>query len=251
MCSTPLREALFISGAKNAAQKHFPGVEKKMQEMYTRRGGLYDKEQSEEEYVKIIETLIDRGADLDARDAKEGCPAIVLAARHGKAKIIEALLGHGADVNAACTEGLAENTTALVVASVHGDPDTLHTLLAAPSCDCRPAQAGFTAVILAAHLGRNEALEILAESKKCDLDAAMGEEAGNAEGKTAAHHCAENNQWECIDILGRHGANLDVTDKWGQTPHHAALYFKYDKVLEALERHGAQWSPPPELPREL
>ena len=99
-----------------------------------------------------------------------------------------------------------------------------------------------------AALGRNEALEILAESKKCDLDAAMGEEAGNAEGKTAAHHCAENNQWQCIDILGRHGANLDVTDKWGQTPHHAALYFKYDKVLEALERHGAQWSPPPELP---
>ena len=128
----------------------------------------------------------------------------------------------------------------------------LRALLAAPSCDCRPAQAGFTPVILAAHLGRNEVLELLAESKKCDLDAAIhGKDAGTMEGKTAAHQAAENNQWQSIDILGRHGANLDVTDKWGQTPHHAALYFKFDKVLEALERHGAQWSPPPELPREL
>ena len=175
--------------------------------------------------------------------------SIVLAARHGKAKIIEALLGHGADVNAACTEGLAENMTALVAASVHGEPDAVRALLAAPSCDCRPAQAGFTPVILAAHLGRNEVLELLAESKKCDLDAAIhGKDAGTMEGKTAAHQAAENNQWQSIDILGRHGANLDVTDKWGQTPHHAALYFKFDKVLEALERHGAQWSPPPELP---
>ena len=65
--------------------------------------------------VKLAEALLDAGAPVDSRD-KDGFTPLIWAANRGAGKLIELLLARGADVNAKATGGGYEGRTALMLA---------------------------------------------------------------------------------------------------------------------------------------
>jgi ankyrin repeat protein len=66
-------------------------------------------------YIEIIRLLIERNADIDAKDS-DGCTALLVASRYGDIEIIKLFLEAGADINAKNKDG----ETALLLASVRG-----------------------------------------------------------------------------------------------------------------------------------
>ena len=54
--------------------------------------------------IAKLQFLLDRGADINARDADNRSP-LMLAVTHSRTKVVELLLAHGADANAADRSG--------------------------------------------------------------------------------------------------------------------------------------------------
>ena len=73
-------------------------------------------------HLDIVNTLLEKGADVHARDNRDRT-ALMTASKNPK--IVDALLEKGADVNAKDKEGM----TALIWAASHGQLDILNTLL--------------------------------------------------------------------------------------------------------------------------
>lgn len=76
--------------------------------------------------VRALETLLQAGADIDAKD-RYGQSALMLAAHHGHLVAVEALLRHGANLNFTAKFGLS----ALMLAIVAGHEDIACTLVRA------------------------------------------------------------------------------------------------------------------------
>ena len=65
--------------------------------------------------VKLAASLIDKGAEVDARD-RNGYTPLIWAANRGAVKLVGLLLKHGADVNAKTTQKYNAGRTALMMA---------------------------------------------------------------------------------------------------------------------------------------
>lgn len=63
-------------------------------------------------HVDVVQTLLEKGADIDAH-RKDGGTALILASIYGNYDVVKALLAKGADVNAKANNG----ATALIMAS--------------------------------------------------------------------------------------------------------------------------------------
>src|SRR5579864_738156 len=103
--------------------------------------------------VQRVRDLLDRGADLDARD-RHGQTGLMLAAHAGHRAVVEVLIAHGANLNTTAKYGLS----ALMMAIVAGHAD-IAGLLADAGTDLglrgtgAPGFAGKTAYDLAAERG--------------------------------------------------------------------------------------------------
>ncbi len=76
--------------------------------------------------VLALETLLQAGADVDARD-RYGQTALMLAAHHGHLVAVEALLRRGANLNVTAKFGLS----ALMLAIIAGHEEIARTLVRA------------------------------------------------------------------------------------------------------------------------
>jgi ankyrin repeat protein len=91
---------------------------------------------------EVVECLLDRGADIEAyieaRRGRGGRTALIAAAREGHGEVVECLLDRGADI-----EGQGEHgRTALITAAWYGHRDVVECLL-----DGYPKWAGVSAEI--------------------------------------------------------------------------------------------------------
>jgi ankyrin repeat protein len=77
-------------------------------------------------YTEIAKLLVEKGADVDARD-KDGFTALMMAAWQGHAEIAKLLIDRGADVNAEANDGF----TALMAAEKGGYTEIVKLLKAA------------------------------------------------------------------------------------------------------------------------
>jgi ankyrin repeat protein len=111
-----------------------------------------------------IGELLDRGADIDARD-RHGQTALMLAAHAGHLDVVAVLIERGAELNATAKFGLS----AVMLAVVAGHFEVAH-LLARAGADLSlqgsgaPGFAGKTASDLAAAQGRPELFADLASA---------------------------------------------------------------------------------------
>jgi ankyrin repeat protein len=156
-----------------------------------------------------VRDLLDRGADVDARD-EGGATALMQAALNADAEMVDLLLERGADVNARNKAG----ATALLWA-LH-DPDKVKRLVArGTDVDLEVGRSGTTAVILAAGVsGSRDTLERLLD-KGAPLKASKS-------GFTPLMAAALAGDREAVRFLIDRGADVKAKTAVGFTALHGA-----------------------------
>jgi len=172
--------------------------------------------------AKVDELLKADRSLLAAKSPKIGLSAVTVAAYYGQVEVLQTLLRHGPtlDVHEASLVGDAERVQELVEL----DPQ----LVTAISKD------GFTALGLAAYMGRKNVVELLVR-KGSNLDhKAVGS------GFTALTGAISNGHEEVVEFLLKLGAKAEYHYEDGKlTPLHAAIMHGSVRMVTALLEHGA------------
>jgi ankyrin repeat protein len=213
-----------------------------------------------------IRAIIERGADVNARESRRGQTALMWAAAGKHPAAVKALVERGADVNAASAGGF----TPLMFSAREGDPDSARLLLAAGARldDTTPdgesallvaaaSVAGVTArdYRLVAEPSGHEAVAKLLVERGANVDQA------DALGMTALHHAVETGKRELLKALVARGANLnarlaqqglpfrrgDYVSRAGfgsATPFWLAAMYGDVETMRLLVAAGADWRMP-------
>jgi hypothetical protein len=108
---------------------------------------------------EVAADLVERGADLEAKD-EDGQTPLMYAANAGQTAIVELLLDRGADVNARDKQ----SSTPIMFAAQHGHAETVGRLLeAGPDLDVQ-GDHGFTALGFARQNGHDETARLLEQA---------------------------------------------------------------------------------------
>lgn len=215
----------------------------------------YRKALQEQNTAKLYR-LIDHVDDVDMQ-LENGRTALMVAAKHGEPQLVEKLLASGADVNLANENG----GTALMFSSLSGDVATVRKLLESGAAVNATGKFDWTAIMVAAakgyddivtelishdaepnirdvyqwtplmraaYSGHADAVNALLAASDVDIDA-LDENAA-----TALHHAATEGHYEVVRILIAHGANADLSDRFGLTPKERAETQKHDAVYQLL-----------------
>ncbi|KAJ7112578.1 hypothetical protein C8R44DRAFT_882341 [Mycena epipterygia] len=177
---------------------------------------------SESGHANIIRLLLEKGADINAVDAKHGS-ALQAASAEGHTETARLLLKEGADVNAAG----GHYGTALQAASYGGSPEIVRILLKEGADVNAEGGTYGTALQAASYIGSLEVVQILLK-EGADVNAAGGYY-GNAF-QAASYHGSP----EIVQILLKEGADVN------------AVGGHYGSALQAASREGT-----PEIVRLL
>lgn len=157
--------------------------------------------------------------------------SLLLASVHGNTETVQVLLDNGADVNSTTVRG----GTALMWAagSSRNPSDTVRVLLRAGAEVNTRAENGRTALMDAAAIGNGEITEIL-------LAAGAEVDGKDETGKTALMIAAVQGHLDCISILLEYGASTDAVDLFEQTALEKAKEANQTDVIDLLTREGAE-----------
>lgn len=156
--------------------------------------------------AKMIQLLLDRGADLGDEDYLS-IGALRYAAFEGKLPNVKCLLENGADANVRSFDGI----TPLHMASLQGHKDVVRELLDQAGTDVNAAEErGFTALHLAAQGDHPEVLQML-------LQRGAQSVATYAKGSTALMIAAHNGNVKCVKVLLDHSTKIDQRSHSGHT----------------------------------
>ena len=173
--------------------------------------------------MPAVQSLLDRGAYVNARDHNAGMTALMIAATHGHTPIVRLLMGRGADITAKSTQG---GDTALIQAAGAGQTETAKVLLDRGADINGRDDIGMTPLISAVWLGRLSTVRLLL-SKGADVSIRMVL-SNTALGKTALGRAEE---WR------RYTAHLYL-----QSPdaHHQKMQQDAEEIITLLKRAGAK-----------
>jgi ankyrin repeat protein len=170
----------------------------------------------------VVDTLLERGADLD----------IFAAAALGRVDQIAALL---AEAPGLVNSYSADGWTPLHLAAHFGQEDALLQLLDhGANVDGRSSNASNNTAIHAAAAGRHRNTINLLLERGADVDA---QQHG---GFTALHSAAQHGDLALTELLVARGADVNLTRDDGQTPLAIARQHDHQAVAEALEEYGGQ-----------
>jgi ankyrin repeat protein len=165
-----------------------------------------------ERSVPLARLMLERGADIEAKDAMHSHTALQTAVYNNNRGIAALLLAHGADVTAVNEYG----DTLLHAASLYGGCD-MATLLLAHGADVSVANndQGWTPLHQAAFRGhRDFATLLLAHGAAVDARSLFGD--------TPLHLGLRSDNTGVIPMLLAHGADVDARNNSGRTPLHVA-----------------------------
>jgi ankyrin repeat protein len=176
--------------------------------------------------VEVVKFLVDKGADVNARDLIKSTP-LLWASGFGKPETVAFLLSKGADVKATDDNGW----TPLIWAAGLGQPMTVDILVKS-GADLTVADqtAGDTALLRAARTGKPESLKIL-------IAAGADVSVKNKAGQTSLHLAAASGNVEKVQQLLAAKADPAAVDAKGWAPiDHAMNRTAGDKtkLLEVL-----------------
>jgi len=152
-----------------------------------------------EEATRIIEGLIEAGANVDAPDPL-GTTPLMWAARYGDAVVVDRLIRAGADAAAENEFGV----TPMAEAALIGSAPVIRRLLDAGVDADSPNPEGETALMLVARTGRLDAAELLLEAG-ADVNARE-----RWAGQTSLMWAVAQRHPQMVELLLAHGAEVDA-----------------------------------------
>lgn len=199
----------------------------------------------------LAQFLLEKGANPNAKD-EFGATALHYAMSQGMAhlngvahanyqayvfrpnlrELTKALLARGADPNARLVKGPpvggygTTNTigaTPFLLAAVSGDATAMRILQEKGADPRLPTKNNLTALMVAAGVGRGQDLtddekRVAIEAVKLAVEMGNDVNAQTEDGLAAMHGAALNGADEIVSYLASKGANLDIKDKYQQTP---------------------------------
>ena len=178
-------------------------------------------------HIEVVQTLINKGADVNAKD-KNSSTALMAVSRNGHREIVQLLLDKGAGVNAKRTDGV----TALMVASQNGHQEVLQSLLARGADVNVEDKDGKTALVAASANGHIEIVQSLL-AKGTDVNVK------DKDGKTALMVASQEGHQEVVQLLLDKGADVNAKRNNGETALMIASYTGHKEIMELLLVKGA------------
>ncbi|KAK6810914.1 hypothetical protein RU639_013354 [Aspergillus parasiticus] len=209
---------------------------------------------------KIVQTLLDRGAEID-KPSEYGSTALLSAAGAGHVSTIALLLNRKANTEARSTSPLCMGYTPLMRAVKSGHMRAIQVLVEGRACVATQSDAGESLLHVALQDGRKEIIE---EVFRLQPPIGIADRNGNTElhvaatqgfvdvsrrlvgqmrslVRTANHkqemplHCAViAGRRELVKLLLSEGALVEWPDKNGKTPLHLAVEAEYQEIVRLL-----------------
>ena len=182
---------------------------------------------SQNGHLKAVCKLIERGADLTARD-NGGQTPLHFASQNGRVDIPRMLIERGADLKAQDNY----SQTPLHLASRQGRVDVARMLIERGADLAARNKYEETPLHLASSEGRVDVARMLIE-RGADLTAQKND------GETPVHLASRQGRVDVTRMLIEHGADLTAQNKNGHTPLHLVSYRGQLDVARILIEHGA------------
>lgn len=166
-------------------------------------------------------------------------PPLSVAACKGYLKIVELLLERGADIHAVNMHG----DDALALAADHGHRDVVALLIEKGADPSRRGMHGRNALMAAARTGRAAVVELLLEQNRQPLNARDRD--GPIGGKTALFLACKHGWLETVTLLLRAGADPFIPDDYGDEPlKYVDIESDVGEVLEVRRERegGGSWT---------
>ncbi|XP_062498948.1 ankyrin repeat and SAM domain-containing protein 3-like [Corticium candelabrum] len=173
---------------------------------------LYDAVKRNE--VETVTSLIERGADVNARGYSWGWTVLIQACVNDNKGIVELLLRSGSDVNETNDGGW----TALMCVAETGNENIFDLLIKHHSDVLKKNMFGVTALHIAARLNHVTIMKKL-------FSVGVSVDINDNEGCTPLLFAARNGHVSCVDFLLNHGAS----------PHHKS---QRGSPLDVAKQHG-------------
>jgi ankyrin repeat protein len=176
----------------------------------------------------LVEFLLSRGANVNAKDKDYGFTPLHHAVGGGHKDVVELLIAKGADVNATDKHGWTP-----LDSSVYGGNTDIPELLIEAGANVNSRYGwGQTPLIWAAQEGHTPVVQLLIV-KGADFNAQ------DDQGLTPLHYAADEGHKDVAELLIAKGASVDATGKNDWTPLHRAARAGHRDVVEMLVKKGA------------